>query len=142
MPKCSGPHSAGWGGCPKRKEAMRIIHVKTTQKVTRKEAANIVKKGKTFAEVISAGAVEKNDRAMTERRPSIRQEDYSQAAPAQASTQQNPKGPKTGKIDEKNQMDCKNTALERKLNAVFNLIIKVIQAICPESARPAINEVI
>ena len=105
---------------------MRIIHVKTTQKVTREEAANIIQKGKTFAEVISADAVEKNGRVMTERRPSIRQEDYSQAAPAQASTQKNPKDPKTGKIDEKNQMDCKNTALQRKLNAVFDLIIKDI----------------
>lgn len=148
-PNCSGPHSAGWGGCPKRKEARRIIHVKTTQKVTRKEAANIIQRGKTFAEVVSADAIgtkemEKNDGAMSERRTLIRQEDYNQAVPAQVSMQQieTQKSPKTEKIDEKNRLGCKITDLERKLNAVFNLIIKVIQAICPESARPAINEVI
>jgi hypothetical protein len=90
------------GGCPKRKEAMRIIHVKTTQKVTReRKQQNIVKKGNTFAEVIYADAVEKNNRAMTERRPSIRQEVYSHTAPAQTSTQQNPKGPKTAKLARK-----------------------------------------
>ena len=53
--------------------------MKTTQKVTRKEAAIIVQRGKTFAEVVAADAagakeIKKNDGATTERRPSIRQE--------------------------------------------------------------------
>jgi hypothetical protein len=53
---CGGAHSAAFGGCPKRKEAQKIIAVAQTLQIPRAEAKEKIKKGISFAAAAGATA--------------------------------------------------------------------------------------